>query len=169
MFDLDHGVGALGQGSAGHDAGGVARPEWLAGRLSGGDLGGDDEAFAVRGAGEVDAAHGEAVHGGVVERRHRRGRDDLGGRDAAQGFEQWQPLLTHRPHLGEHQVDGFIQADHRCASLSFGVPGLTDLTDRPRGRSTTATRRRRRTAQSSARAHVTPTTSSVTSRGSAER
>jgi len=101
-------------------------------------ISGQDFARNVQRLARIRQAHRVAVHGGVVERRHLRRRDDLGGRDAAQGFEQGQPLLTHRPHLGEHQVDGFVQADHRCASSSFGVTDpadpreFTDLTDRPR-------------------------------------
>ena len=69
------------------------------------------------------AAQGEPVHGGVVERRHVRGRDDLGGDGAAQRLEERHPLRSERPHVGEHQIDGLVQGDHRYASFVVGLSG----------------------------------------------
>ena len=167
VLDLHDRVGAVRQGRPGHDAGRLAHAQRHAGHAARGDLGDDGKARDPGGV-QVGAAHGEAVHGGVVERGHRFGRDDVGGDGAPQRLEQRHALGRQRPHRGEHQVDGFAQGDHRAPPCVRVM--VVELRLQSRERSTRASRppaaARRRSRHTTAQAQATPSTSTAKSRGS---
>ena len=103
-------VDAVGQGCAGHDLGRGALRHGRRRRLARGQL--DDDGEAAAPGLQLGAAHGEAVHRGVVEGRHPLPRDDVPGGRAAEGFEQGDLLGRQRPHAGQHDIQRFIYGDH---------------------------------------------------------
>jgi len=104
------GVDAGGHRGAGHDLCRVAGADRLREPQTGRYIDGDAEVTPSRL--ELRAAHGEAVHGRVVEAGHALRRDDLGSRRAAKSFKQGHRLGRHRADRAEHGVNGFIDADH---------------------------------------------------------
>ena len=101
----------VGHRRTGHDAQGLARLHGAVGRGAGGE---DADGLQLdRGAGGVGGPHGVAVDGGVVERRHRLGRHDVGGQDAAEGVAQGDGTRGERRAGRHHQGLGVLDGDHR--------------------------------------------------------
>ena len=89
VFDLDNGVDAGRDGSAGHDAAGLPVSDFILSDCSGGDFLDDLEAHRIlfRGAGDVVETDGVAIHGGVVVRRVVVGRLFVTGEYSIQGIQ----------------------------------------------------------------------------------
>ena len=112
VLDLHHGVGAGRHRRARHDARRVSRPHGLGHVAAGGDV--DRHAELAAAGLELRAGDGEAVHGGVGERRHLLGRDDALRRGAPERLQQRDLFGGQRADRRKHRVEGFVDADHVC-------------------------------------------------------
>ncbi len=61
---------------------------------------------------DVGGAHRVTVHRGVVEAGDVARRADFLGEHAAERVENRRPLDPERRHVFEHQLQGFVRADH---------------------------------------------------------
>jgi DNA-binding NarL/FixJ family response regulator len=88
----------------------------VAGRERGHDLQADGR------AGGVGRPHREAVHGGVVERRHQLVDGDVLGEDAAPGVAQRHRGDVERRAPGQHARPGLVEGDH---AVREGIAGTS--------------------------------------------
>ena len=124
VFLHHHGVGTRRHGRAGEDPGGTAGGQRL-GRVAGGDALRHRQLHA--GPGDVDGAHGVAVHRGVVLRRHLQLGHQILREHAAVGIEGAERFdLGQRGGVAEHAPQGFIERHQRrtCPCGRCGLGGI---------------------------------------------
>ena len=126
VFDLDDGVGPVGDHGPRHDPSGLAGPDGAGGHIAGGQVGDDRQPqgasvtvpSGVCRGGEVRRLHGIPVHGGVVEAGEVDERVEVGGGDHADRGGQRHPLGGQRVGGGEHPREVL-----RDRAVSHGAPG----------------------------------------------
>ena len=123
VLDGHDGVGPGGHGRARHDPDRLARPD----RPLGGAAGTDrvdhlqHDGQLRPGVGDVDGAHGEAVHGRAGEAREVGRRLHVLGQHTATGPRHGQPRRTQRPASGQDQVADLRQRQHRGERYRSGA------------------------------------------------
>ena len=73
----------------------------------------DAHILLIGGPGDVDSAHGVAVHRRVAERRHVARRLHRVAQHPPEALRQGDLLRAEPRQVAEYQVDGFADADHR--------------------------------------------------------
>ena len=116
QLDLDHRVGAVGNGRAGHDAGRLAHADTEGPVVAGAD-GSDHVQLDGRAPGVV-SLQGVPVHGGVGEAGDRLGGEHGLGQHQAQRLGKIEPASRQGLDPLQHMGPGLVQRDQLFSLLS---------------------------------------------------